>query len=93
MSRQEKTPQEAALNRTQSAQRLPEAENGEKSSSANKSSEEEKKSVFDNKLLKKITVKILRKTPQQSDAVLQRAILNPATIAPVRRPGIKCFLC
>nr|UNA88690.1 putative transformer protein-B [Oncopeltus fasciatus] len=66
--------------------KLPEAENGEKSSSANMSSKEEKKSVFDNKLLKKIIVKIVRNPHRQSDAVLQRAILNPATITPVRRP-------
>nr|UNA88688.1 putative transformer protein [Jadera sanguinolenta] len=49
---------------------------------------EGEKPNFDPKELKKITVKIIRKTPQSIIPTLQRAIVDPATVVPVRRTGI-----
>nr|UNA88687.1 putative transformer protein transcript B [Jadera haematoloma] len=46
---------------------------------------EGEKPNFDPKELKKITVKIIRKTPQSIIPTLQRAIVDPATVVPVRR--------
>nr|UNA88685.1 putative transformer protein [Boisea trivittata] len=50
---------------------------------------EGEKPNFDPKELKKITVKIIRKTPQSTIPMLQRAIVDPSTVVPVRRTGIQ----
>lgn len=56
-------------------------------STCDDNADNEKRTKFDSKELKKITVKILRKTPQNTVPTLKRDIVDPATVTLIRRPG------